>query len=192
VTDHPLLAHVDQLRRAIDELASVTDALDRAVVAIADALGSGGTVLVAGNGGSAAEAQHLASEFVGRLSADRERGALASVALTTDSSALTAIANDYGFDAIFARQVDALGRAGDALVVLSTSGGSSNLVEAVQAANAKGITTVGLLGGTTRVLHDMCDVAIAVPSTETATIQECHLAIVHVLVAQVEAHLKLV
>jgi D-sedoheptulose 7-phosphate isomerase len=152
-------------------------------------LTAGGTVLIAGNGGSAAEAQHLAWEFVGRLTADRERGPLPAVALCADAATLTALGNDYGFEEIFARQVSALGRAGDTLLVLSTSGSSPNLVAAVKAAAAREVGTVGLLGETRRALHDLCDVVIAAPATTTETIQECHLAIIHVLVGQVEDRL---
>jgi D-sedoheptulose 7-phosphate isomerase len=187
--DHPLLLHAAQLRAALDAFDGVAPAIDQASDAIAAAISGGGKVLAAGNGGSAAEAQHLVGEFVGRLSADRERSALPAVALTADGATVTALANDYGFDQIFARQVAAVGRSGDALVVLSTSGASSNLVAAVEAARASGITTIGLLGATRRELHERCDVVIAAPAASTATIQECHVALIHVLVACVEDRL---
>lgn len=178
--------HADDLRAALDGLASTPHLLEEAATMLAQALVDGGTVLVAGNGGSAAEAQHLSAEFVGRLRPDRNRRALASIALHADTSSLTAAANDYGYDEVFARQVDAVGRDGDVLVVLSTSGSSRNCVRAVEAAKARGIRSIGLLGGTPRELHAACDVAIAVPSDSIPAIQECHLVLVHVLVERAE------
>lgn len=178
--------HIGELQAALSGLRDQAEAIEEAAQRLAGALRSGGAVLVAGNGGSAAEAQHLSAEFVGRLRPDRERAALASVALHADTSSLTAVANDHGYDRVFARQVEAIGREGDALVVLSTSGSSANCVHAVEAAAARGITTVGLLGGTPRELHRSVDVAIAVPTTAIAAIQEAHLVLVHVLVERTE------
>lgn len=176
--------------------AALTDALSRlqdleetfglAAAAVAGSIRAGGTVLVAGNGGSAAEAQHLSAEMVGRLHPDRERRALPAVALHADTSALTAIGNDYGYDQVFARQVEALGRAGDVLIVLSTSGRSANLVAAVDVANARGIVTIGLLGPGPRPLHERCTHTLAVPTDGLQAVQECHLVLVHALVEQVE------
>src|SRR5437764_8954910 len=186
---HPLLEHAAELSRALDALDDVVPDVDRAADAIADAMRSGGSLFVAGNGGSAAEAQHLAGEFVGRLSAGRERQPLPAMALSADAATVTAVGNDYGFEQIFARQVAAVARRGDVLVVISTSGGSPNLVAAVRQAAARGVRTVGLLGATRRALHELCDVVVAVPSTFTATIQECHLALIHVLVGEVEDRL---
>ena len=128
----------------------------------------------------------LSAEMVGRLHPDRERAALPAIALHADSSTMTAVGNDYGFDQVFARQVEAIGRAGDVLVVLSTSGRSANLVAAVDAANALGIATVGLLGRGPRPLHERCTVVLAVPSDALQAVQECHLVLVHALVEQVE------
>lgn len=155
---------------------------------VADAIRSGGTVLVAGNGGSAAEAQHLSAEMVGRLHPDRERRALPAVALQADTSILTAVGNDYGFDRVFARQVEALGRPGDVLIVLSTSGRSADLVAAVDVAGERGITTVGLLGAGPSPLHERCALTLAVPvdARSVQAVQECHLVLVHALVEQVE------
>jgi phosphoheptose isomerase len=186
---HPLLVHTAGLRDALDNFDSIVESLDRAAAVAAEALGRGGSMLVAGNGGSAAEAQHLVGELLGRLSSDRERPPLPAMVLNADGATLTALGNDYGFEQIFARQVSALGRQGDVLVVLSTSGASLNLVAAVQQAALGGVATVGLLGGTPRALHDLCDVVIAVPATTTATIQECHLVLIHVLVAEIEERL---
>ena len=178
--------HANELRDALDALAGQTDAMEAAARAIADAIGGGGRLLAAGNGGSAAEAQHLTAEFLGRLRPDRDREPLAAIALHADTSTVTAAANDYGYEEIFARQVRGLGRSGDVLVVLSTSGSSRNCVRAVEDAAAMGITTIGLLGGTHRELHDLCDHVLAVPSRHIGAIQECHLVLVHVLTERTE------
>ncbi len=186
---HPLTVHAQRLKEALDAMDAVSSDLDRVADAIAASLRGGGTVFVAGNGGSAAESQHLAGELVGRLSADRERSPLRAAALTGDTSTLTALGNDYGYEEVFARQVEAHARPGDVLVVLSTSGRSANLVSAVRRASAIGATTVGLLGRTRRELHDLCDHVVAVPAESAATVQECHLALIHVLVETVEDRL---
>jgi D-sedoheptulose 7-phosphate isomerase len=155
----------------------------------AAALKRGGTLFFAGNGGSAADAQHVAAEYVIRFSHDRR--ALAAIALTTDTSVLTACANDLGFDEIFARQTDALVRAGDLLVLHSTSGGSQNMIRAVQVAKAKGATVVGLLGKDGGAVRGMVDDYLVIPSAETTHIQEMHLAVEHVIVALVERELAI-
>lgn len=160
------------------------DMVARAARAVADALREGGKVLTFGNGGSAADAQHLAAELVGRFRDDRP--ALAGIALTTDTSALTAIANDYGFDHVFARQVEGLGRPGDVAVAISTSGSSPNVLAGVEAARSTGITTIALTGGHESPLAGMVDITIAVPSRANARVQECHLALEHVLCECVE------
>lgn len=147
--------------------------------AIVAALMRGNTVLVAGNGGSAAEAQHFAAEIAGRYK--KERRGLPSIALTTDTSILTAIGNDYSFDEIFARQVEAIGRRGDVLVLMSTSGNSPNLLRAAERAKGKGISTIGLLGKGGGALAPLIDLAVIVPSDDTPRIQEVHLLLVHAL-----------
>lgn len=148
--------------------------------------------LLAGNGGSAADAQHIAGEFVSRFYFDRP--GLASVALTTDTSILTAVGNDYGFERLFARQVQAIGNEGDVFIGISTSGNSKNIVEAIKEAKAKGIYTIGLTGRTGGTMADLCDICLKVPSTETPRIQESHILIGHILCYLVEdalfAHLK--
>lgn len=178
--------HSAVLRSALDQLGELDTPLRAAVGLIAGSFRNGGKLLAAGNGGSAAEAQHLTAELVGRLEPGRERAALPAIALHADTSTLTAVANDYGYDRIFARQVEAIGRAGDVLVVLSTSGASENLVAAVEAATERDIVTIGLLGRGMRPLHERCTQVLAVPSDDLQVIQECHLVLVHVLVAQVE------
>jgi len=183
--------HAAELGRTLELLPRLESELGSASTAIADAFGAGAKVLTAGNGGSAAEAQHLSSELVGRLSAARERAALPAVALHADTSTLTAVANDYGYEQVFARHVEALGRRGDVLVVLSTSGASKNLVAAVDRARDLELVTVGLLGQTPRVLHERCDHVLAVPSADAQVVQECHIVLIHVLVELVENELNL-
>ena len=140
--------HANELREALGHLGELEAPLRASAASIAESVLAGGKLLAAGNGGSAAEAQHLTSEFVGRLHPARERRALPAVALHADTSTLTAVANDYGYEEVFARQVQAIGTSGDVLVVLSTSGVSPNLVRAVDVAREEGLTTVGLLGRT--------------------------------------------
>jgi D-sedoheptulose 7-phosphate isomerase len=144
---------------------------------MANCLMHGGNLLICGNGGSAADAQHFSAEMSGRFVA--ERRALAAIALTTDTSALTAIGNDYGFDRIFARQVEALGRPGDLLVGISTSGNSLNIVQAAQAASSLGAGTLGLLGRDGGQLKTIMDDCLVVPSNVTARIQEVHIMVIH-------------
>ena len=158
--------------------------LSAACRVIADSLHRDGRVLVFGNGGSAAEAQHVAAEFVGRF--QRERRALAAIALTTDTSALTAIANDHGFERVFARQVEALGRAGDVSLAISTSGASPNVVEGQRAARALGLATIALTGRDGGVLGREADIHVNVPAGETARVQEAQLTLLHILCDVVE------
>lgn len=176
----------DGLRVHAAVLADHADAIARAAEILRDALLAGRKVLLCGNGGSAADAQHIAAELVGRFVT--ERRALAAIALTTDSSALTAIANDYGYERVFARQVEALGGAGDVLVAITTSGTSRNVVAAVAAARAAGMAVIGLSGGsaTGAAFVAACDAGVAVPSTVVARIQELHIAIGHVLCEAVD------
>jgi D-sedoheptulose 7-phosphate isomerase len=158
-----------------------------AAVLIARCLQSGNKLLLFGNGGSAADAQHLAAEFVGRFV--RERAGFPAIALTTDSSILTAVGNDYGFEQIFARQIQALGRPGDVVVAISTSGNSANVLEGIKEARKRNLKTVGLSGKDGGSLAQQADVAITIPSTSTARIQECHIAIGHLFCELVEAEL---
>lgn len=144
-------------------------------------------VLLAGNGGSAADAQHFAGEMVGRFL--REREAVPAIALTTDSSVVTCIANDYGYDNVFARQVEGLGRQGDIFVAISTSGNSLNLVKALQAAKKKEMITIGLLGKEGGKMKEVCDYALIVPSQSTPRIQEIHTLTVHILCELLEEEL---
>ena len=156
---------------------------------IAKSLKSGGTIFWCGNGGSAADSQHIAAEFVGRFKKDRKP--LRSIALTTDTSVLTCIANDYSFKEIFSRQVDALGRKGDVLVAISTSGKSENIKQALIHAKKKGIKSIGLFGNNGGVCKKNTDISIIVPSNITARIQEAHILIEHLLCELVECKLDL-
>jgi D-sedoheptulose 7-phosphate isomerase len=159
-------------------------ALVKAVNCCVKALKSGGKLMFAGNGGSAAEAQHFSAEMVGRFLTERKP--LASVALSTDTSALTAIGNDYGYDQVFSRQVEALGRSGDVLIVLSTSGRSKNILAAMRAAAALGVATIALTGREPREMGALADVVLNVPSSDTPQIQEGHLILGHLLCGLVE------
>ena len=154
----------------------------------AAALKAGGTLFFAGNGGSAADAQHLATEYVVRYQADRRP--FAAVALSTDSSLLTAAANDLGFEQVFARQVSALGRRGDVLVLHSTSGKSPNLLAAARVAREKGVTVVGFLGKGGGALAPLCDLAFVVQSDVTSQVQEIQMAVEHLIVEMVEQQLS--
>jgi D-sedoheptulose 7-phosphate isomerase len=156
---------------------------------IADSLKRGGKVMLCGNGGSAADSQHLATELVGRLSPGKEKIPMAAIALSTDTSSLTAIGNDYGFEYIFSRQIEALGRKDDVLIAISTSGRSANIVRAVKVAREIGIKTIGLLGRS-GMLKDTVDLAIMVPSDDTQRIQEGHTTIGHLICETVEEMVK--
>ncbi len=161
--------------------AACLDDIVAASAMLVDTFRAGRALLVCGNGGSAADAQHLATEFVSALTLEHPRPAMRAIALTTDSSALTAIANDYGADRMFARQVEAIGSAGDVLLAISTSGNSPNVLAAAEAARGAGIGVIGLTGASGGRLAPVADITIRVPSTTTAHIQECHLAIEQLL-----------
>ena len=156
-------------------LRSIKDAVD----IIVDSLRNGGKIHFCGNGGSAADSQHLAAEFVGRF--QKERQGLPAIALTVDTSILTAVGNDYGFDKVFVRQVEALGNEGDVLVGISTSGTSPNVLAAVELAKAKGMYCVGMTAANGAKLAELCDECIAVPAKVTARAQEMHILIGHIL-----------
>jgi phosphoheptose isomerase len=178
-------ALADGVRVRAQVLSGHAAAIATAAELMRDAVLAGRKVLICGNGGSAADAQHIAAELVGRFVI--ERRPLAAIALTTDTSALTAIANDYGFEHVFARQVDALGAAGDVLIAITTSGTSKNVVAAVTVARARGMKVIGLSGAKGAAFVASCDAGVAVPSTNTARIQECHIAIGHLLCEVLDA-----
>jgi D-sedoheptulose 7-phosphate isomerase len=148
-------------------------------ISMQNTIKNGGKILIMGNGGSAADSQHIAAEIVGRFK--KERKGMPAIALTTDTSIITSVGNDYGYDYIFARQVEALCRPEDMVIGITTSGNSANVVRAIEAAKAIGATTVGLTGGTGGKLNNLCDYNIVVPSSVTARIQEAHIFIGHSL-----------
>jgi D-sedoheptulose 7-phosphate isomerase len=178
--------HLTESRDAL--AATDTAEFSAIIVKIADAitaaLKAGGKVMLCGNGGSAADAQHIAAELMGRYASERDP--LAAVALTTDSSALTAISNDYGFEQVFARQVRGLGKKGDVLVGLSTSGKSPNVLAALDAAREMGIVTIGFTGKKGGDLSSCCDIVLNAPSDKTAVIQEIHMTAAHIVCGLVE------
>ena len=169
------------------ESASAAGPAAAAAGAMIKALRGGGRILACGNGGSAADAQHFAAELVGRF--ERERAAMAAIALTTDTSILTALANDYDFTMVFARQVEALGRPGDVVLGISTSGGSANVLAAFDAAKAGGLTTVALTGRDGGVVGKAADIHINVPAASTARVQEVHRTLLHAVCALIEREL---
>lgn len=177
------------INEQIDNLSNLkkgnyTDNLVSIVNVIIKSIDNGGKILIAGNGGSAADSQHFAAELVGRFM--KERKALPAIALTTDSSVLTCMGNDYGFDDIFDRQVEALGKENDVFFGISTSGNSKNIIKAVLKAKEKGLTTIGLLGKDGGKLKDICDYNITIPYKETARIQEHHIMTIHLICEFVE------
>jgi len=176
------------------ELISSLDTLDgcvtRACELIADSLRQGGKILLCGNGGSATDSQHIAAEFTGRFIYDRDP--IAAIALTSDCSVLTCIGNDYSFDDVYSRQVNALGRSGDCLLAITTSGNSKNVLRAIMVAHNLGMTTIGLLGRNGGEATSLCSHSIIVPSNTTARIQEAHILIGHTICGYVEQALGLV
>lgn len=175
------------LRKLVAE--KLSDPLLDLAETLSGVIGSGGKLLLAGNGGSAADASHFAAEMIVRLTADRNRQALPAICLNTDTSILTAASNDYGFDHIFARQVQGLGHPGDALIVISTSGNSANLVKAVESARDLKMLTVGLLGGEGGKLGQLVDRKLIVPHSSVQRIQEEHIFLIHLLVELIEGDL---
>jgi len=174
-------ASIDVKRRTIEMQAPMIVAIAERVV---DTFRRGGKLLLCGNGGSAADAQHIAAEFVSRFR--RERRGLPAIALTTDTSILTAISNDYGYDCVFARQVEALGRSGDMVIGISTSGVSASVIAAMRAARNGSMATVGFTGASGGTLVDHVDLCLCVPSHNTARIQEVHITVAHVVCEIVE------
>jgi D-sedoheptulose 7-phosphate isomerase len=178
---------IETTRNLMDQVlgdASLLAAAEAAGVACVAVLKAKKKILLAGNGGSAADSQHIAAELVSRLNYDRP--GLAAVALTTDTSALTAIGNDYGYERVFARQLEAIGQAGDVLIALSTSGNSSNILAAIEAARKAGIKTIGLTGKSGGKMGPLCDITLKIPSACTPNIQECHIMFGHIICQIIE------
>jgi D-sedoheptulose 7-phosphate isomerase len=180
---HYLTTTADTVRRVQAEC--LDDVLSAASILVGSLQG-GGKLLICGNGGSAADAQHLATEFVSTFTIDNPRPSIPAIALTTDTSLLTAIANDFGAEGVFERQVEALGREGDVLIAISTSGNSANVIRAAERARGAGLRVIALTGESGGKLAPFADVAIRIPSTITAHIQECHLAVEQLLASLVE------
>ena len=182
----PLAVAMTELGQLVQQVGTLLEQpVEQAGLLIKDALAQGHKVMACGNGGSAGDAQHLVAELVGHMR--RERAPLAAIALTADSSVVTALANDYGYEQVFARQVEALGQPGDVLIAISTSGKSSNVLAALEAARAQGLKTIALLGEKGDRSLEMCDVTIHVPSRDTQRIQEIHIALLHVLCEYLES-----
>lgn len=182
-------SNLEALRKLLEDLQSLDDDVTSGARMASDTLLNGGKILFCGNGGSAADSQHLAAELTGRFVNDRRP--LAAIALSTDTSALTCIGNDYSFDEIFARQVTGLGTYGDTLIGISTSGNSKNVIRAVEEARKIGIKTIGLLGRNGGKLRGICDQSIVVPHDVTARIQECHILIGHTFCGLIEENLNI-
>jgi D-sedoheptulose 7-phosphate isomerase len=186
-TNDPIAAHFEQslagLTRATQDAALLATARAIAAAIIA-ALRSGNKLLIIGNGGSAADAQHIAAEIVGRYKQDRP--AWAAIALTTDTSALTAIGNDYGFEQVFARQVTGLGQRGDVLLALTTSGRSPNILAALRTARENGLVTIGFTGTKGKTLGEFCDHLFVSPSDDTPVVQQIHLTAAHGICDEIE------
>lgn len=180
------------VKRSILSNDSMLEDIIKAATIVIDAYRNKKKTLLAGNGGSAGDAQHIAGEFVSRFNFNRP--GLPSIALTTDSSIMTAVSNDYGFKQIFARQIEAHGSQGDVFIGISTSGNSENLIEALKACKEAGIYTIGLTGQTGGAMKEFCDICLKVPSTDTPRIQESHILIGHIICGLVEdslfGHLK--
>ena len=184
------LSNLAQHIALFQSLGGLSASIEAAGEQVVRSLSGDGKLLLCGNGGSAADCQHIAAELTGRFIYDRRP--LAAISLTTDTSALTCIANDYSYDEVFSRQVNALARSGDCLIGISTSGNSANVIKAVEAAKKLGVTTIGLLGRDGGKLASLCDYTIIVPSNITARIQEAHILIGHTLCGQIEQSLGLV
>ncbi|ORJ59036.1 D-sedoheptulose-7-phosphate isomerase [Geothermobacter hydrogeniphilus] len=186
-TDDPFRSHLTLHHQALMSVGQdLVPLIHQAVEMIVTCLEDDGKLLIMGNGGSAADAQHFAAELVGRYRAERD--GLPAIALTTDSSILTAVGNDYGFEQVFARQVAALARPEDLVVVLSTSGNSGNVVAAVRTANEIGCRSIGLLGRDGGALRDLVDLPLTVPVESTAVVQEMHILLIHLLCEAVDHH----
>ncbi len=184
----PFIDELEQHRAVMNDLASCHEVIEQSAELLISTLQQGGKILLCGNGGSAADCQHIAAEFVVRY--EKKRKALAAIALTTDSSILTAHANDFDFDTVFSRQVEALGNSHDCLIAISTSGNSGNVLKAAIAARAKGMTVIVLTGGNGGVLREHATLTVCVPSTVTARIQEAHILIGHYWCGVVEEKLS--
>ena len=190
MTQSLFLQHVTEHQLLCELIKGLENEVEQTCRVIAAAVKAGGKIMLCGNGGSASDSQHIAAEFIGRFTVDREP--ISALALTTDTSILTCVGNDYAFDQIFARQIKGLGRQGDILIAISTSGNSGNVIKAVNQAKEQGIKTIGLLGRNGGELAKCCDMSLVIPHQQTARIQEMHILIGHIICHSVETHLGLV
>ncbi len=180
-----LVSHIEMVQKLIKK---EQPEIERCGEFIFDTLERGNKILICGNGGSAADAQHIAAEFVGRY--ETERKALPAIALTTDTSALTALTNDYNFERVFSRQIEALGKTGDLLIAISTSGNSSNVLSAVMSARNIGCKTLAMTGANGKKLASLCDISLMIPSKRTARIQEGHITVAHIWCEMIDFKFK--
>lgn len=176
-----LISHQNTINKVID---SLVPQIEQGCQLIKDTLSRGNKILIAGNGGSAADAQHIAAEFTGRFEVERE--ALPAIALTVDTSALTAISNDYGFERVYSRQILAYAKPGDIFIAISTSGNSKNIIEALKTAKEQNCISIGLSGRDGGLMNDLCDLNIVVPDERTVRIQEMHILIGHIFCKSVD------
>ncbi len=176
-----LLESADLKRKVAEELA---ESIEQAIEIICNSLKKNNKVLLMGNGGSAADAQHITAELIGRFKLERD--SIPAISLTTDTSILTAIGNDYGFDQVFARQIESLGREDDVVIAISTSGNSKNVIEALKVSKKNKVLSIGLLGSGGGAIKDLVDIPIVVPSSDTPRIQECHITMGHIICDEVE------
>ncbi len=182
--------NITELRAILGDLSKHAGKIEQIASLIVKALSNDKKLLFVGNGGSASDSQHLAAEFVGRF--EKNRKALRALALTTDTSILTAVANDYGFESVFERQIEAIGKQGDILYASSTSGRSANILRACNKARKLGLTVIGLSGSEDSSFNEYCDIIVSVPSIKTSRIQEAHMLIGHTICELVEKDLGLV
>ncbi|QKF91692.1 D-sedoheptulose 7-phosphate isomerase [Campylobacter sp. CCUG 57310] len=170
---------LEEHKKTVEAIFKLQDEIKKACEMAVSTLKNGGKILLCGNGGSAGDAQHIAAELSGRYK--KERAGLAGIALTTDTSALTAIGNDYGYEFVFSRQLEAIGRSGDLLIAISTSGNSANVIKALKAANDMGVRTLGLSGKDGGAMNELCELNLIIPSSDTPRIQEMHILIGHTI-----------
>ena len=186
VIKNELLESINTLTQVLND-GKIINLIERISKVLCKVSQENGNIFFAGNGGSAADSQHLAAELIGRFQINRKP--IKAQALTTDTSILTSIGNDYSFKDIFKRQIEALGKKGDSLIVMSTSGNSNNIINLIKEAKRKKIITIGLTGGNTSKLSNLCDYTINIPSENTARIQEAHILIGHIICGNIEEHL---
>lgn len=180
----PFLTEFQEHAEVLERTLSLEPVILQASRIVAQSIRDGGKLMLAGNGGSAADSQHIAAEFVGRFINDRR--ALPAISLTVDSSALTCISNDYGYDFVFSRQINALGKKGDVLIAISTSGNSINIIKSIEAAKSQGVQTIAFLGKDGGKTKGLAECEIIIPSNSTARIQEMHIFLAHFLCGEVE------